>query len=80
METSPSANGGRIRLPGLDSQTRYRLTRRDEIGLAGVLSRTVPDWWEAGTATARGAVLEQIGLPAPVLNPGQAVVLHLLAD
>ena len=79
-ETSPSAVGGRIRLPGLDSQTGYRLTRRDEIGPATVSGRSLPDWWKAGTARARGGVLEQIGLPAPILNPGQAVILHLRAE
>ena len=80
LETSPSAVGGQIRLPGLDSRTRYRLTRRDEIGAAGLSARSVPDWWPAGTASARGSVFEQIGLPAPILNPGQAVVLHLRAE
>ncbi len=80
MEASPSATGGRIRLPGLDPQVQYLLTRRDEIGAVGVSQRASSDWWRAGTARARGAVFEQIGLPAPVLNPGQAVVLHLRAQ
>jgi alpha-galactosidase len=79
LETSPSAVGGRIRLPGLDSRTRYRVTRRDEIGTAGVSGRSLSDWWQAGTTSARGAVLAQIGLQAPVLHPGQAVVLHVQA-
>jgi alpha-galactosidase len=79
LETSPSAVGGRIRFPGLDSQTHYQVTRRDEIGTAGVSQRSLSDWWRAGTTSARGAVLAQIGLPAPVLNPGQAVVLHVRA-
>ncbi|HST85039.1 MAG TPA: alpha-galactosidase [Kineosporiaceae bacterium] len=80
LETSPSAIGGRIRLPGLDPQTQYSLTRRDEIGTVGVSQRSPSNWWQAGTASARGSVLEQIGLPAPALNPGQAIVLHLRAQ
>ena len=79
LETSPSAVGGRIRLPGLDPQTQYALTRRDEIGTVGITQRSPSDWWQSGTADARGAVFEHIGLPSPVLNPGQAVVLHLRA-
>jgi alpha-galactosidase len=79
LETSPSAVGGRIRLPGLDPQIRYSLTRRDEIGAVGLIQRASSEWWQAGTASARGAVFEQIGLPAPPLNPGQAMVLHLRA-
>ena len=79
LETSPSAVGGRIRFPGLDPQARYDVVRRDEVGPAGTSQRTPPDWWRAGRASVRGAVLERIGLPAPALNPGQAVVLHLRA-
>ncbi len=79
LETSPSAVGGRIRFPGLDPQARYEVVRRDEVGEAGIKQVQLPDWWQAGRTTARGAVLEQIGLPAPILNPGQAVVLHLRA-
>jgi alpha-galactosidase len=79
LETSPSATGGRIRLPGLDPQTRYVLTRRDEIGPVGMTQRKAPLWWAAGTVTARGSVLEQIGLPAPQVNPGQAIVLQVQA-
>jgi alpha-galactosidase len=79
LETSPSAVGGRIRLPGLDPEKRYELVRRDEVGLAGATETRPPDWYVAGRATARGSVFEQLGLPAPLLNPGQGIVLHLRA-
>jgi len=77
LETSPSAVGGRIRLPGLDPETRYELRRRDEGGFPRISQITLPNWWGPGRTAARGAVLEQIGLPAPLLTPAQAVVLHL---
>jgi hypothetical protein len=48
--------------------------------MAGSTQREPAPWWRTGTATARGSVLERIGLPAPVLNPGQAVVLHVRAE
>jgi alpha-galactosidase len=79
VETSPSAVGGRIRLPGLDPERRYELVRRDEVGEALATQTRPPDWYLTGRSVARGSVFEQIGLPAPLLNPGQAIVLHLRA-
>ena len=79
LETSPSAVGGRIRLPGLDPRTRYVLTRRDEVGPVGAGQRAAPSWWASGTVTASGSVLEQIGLPAPQIYSGQAIVMHARA-
>jgi alpha-galactosidase len=78
LETSPSAVG-RIRLPGLDPARSYELVRRDEAGTAGIHQITRPDWWPGGRMIARGAVLGQIGIPAPLLNPGQGFLLQLLA-
>jgi alpha-galactosidase len=77
LESSPSAGAGRIRLPGLAPDTEYAVTRRDEVGPVGVIHGRLPQWWQSGTVSARGAVLGQVGLPAPLLNPGQAVVLHV---
>jgi hypothetical protein len=38
-----------------------------------------PEWWVRGGTVATGAVLHRIGLPAPPLDPEQAVVLYLRA-
>jgi alpha-galactosidase len=77
LESAPSAVGGRIRLPGLDPTARYELVRRDEIAAPSTTQNRLPDWWLTGRTTARGKVLEQVGLPAPLLNPAQGCVLHL---
>jgi alpha-galactosidase len=77
--TGPAAGGLRVRLPGLDPDTRYQVTRRDEAGPARLLGIAPPPWWALGRTEVRGAVLEQVGLPMPVMGPGQAVLLHVLA-
>lgn len=77
LRTSASANAGRLRLPGLDPARRYRVRRRDDAGPARGQVIRQPDWWQRGEAEASGAVLATVGLPAPVLHPSQAVLIHL---
>jgi hypothetical protein len=36
--------------------------------------------WRRGGTTATGAVLEHVGLPAPLLDPGQGLLLHVRTD
>jgi alpha-galactosidase len=79
LATSPDVVPNRLRLPGLQPDAEYQLTVRDEAGTASGPQRVPPPWWRAGQAVATGAVLERVGLPAPLLNPGQAVLLHLIA-
>jgi alpha-galactosidase len=79
LVTSPDAQPGRLRFPGLDPDRRYEVVVRTEGGAAwGVGSTPVP-WIARGRTRATGAVLERVGLPAPHVNPAQAVVLHLRA-
>jgi alpha-galactosidase len=79
LATSPDATPGRLRLPGLDPALDYEVVRRDEAGTAvGIYARPVP-WWSRGRTVASGGVLGRIGLPAPLLNPEEAVLLHVQA-
>jgi alpha-galactosidase len=79
LVTSPDATPGRLRLPGLDPALDYEVVRRDEAGTAlGGYARPLP-WWSRGRTVAGGGVLGRIGLPAPLLNPEEAVLLHLRA-
>lgn len=78
LATSPDAVPARLRLPGLDPATRYLVTRRDEAGVAQLVGGS-PPWYAAGHVELPGAVLERLGLPAPLLGPGQGVLLHLRA-
>ncbi|MDQ1292403.1 MAG: alpha-galactosidase [Actinomycetota bacterium] len=85
LATTPQSTPARLRLPGLAPALEYDLRRRDEIGADGDDTGSVPPagpvppWWDRGHARATGAVLERIGLPAPALHPGQAVLFQLRA-
>lgn len=79
LTTGRAAGGPRAVLPGLDPALRYRVIRRDDVGGAYPLGLQPPPWWSRGRTEHVGAVLEQVGLPMPVLGPGQAVLLHVLA-
>ncbi|MEV0902650.1 alpha-galactosidase [Actinoplanes sp. NPDC049802] len=64
-----------IRLPGLDPDRLYTVRP------VGVPPRTLqdapPPWLAAGSATLPGRVLAEVGLPAPLLTPEQALLLEL---
>ena len=70
------ARAERLRLPGLDSDTRYRVSVRREIGDAAY-GWIAPEWFTVGEIVLSGAVLERVGLQLPTLWPVQAFVLHL---
>jgi alpha-galactosidase len=78
LETSPDAQPGRLRLPGLDPDRSYRVVRRTELDPQPGPG-TAPAWWTRGETTATGGVLARVGLPAPALLPGQGVLLQLHA-
>ncbi|MEU4163769.1 alpha-galactosidase [Actinoplanes sp. NPDC026670] len=64
-----------IRFPGLDPDRSYTVRP------IGVPPRTVqdapPPWLAAGAITLPGRVLTELGLPAPLLTPEQALLLEL---
>ncbi|KAJ1683190.1 hypothetical protein LUZ63_021589 [Rhynchospora breviuscula] len=62
---------GRLRLPGLDAQRRYRVT---PVLIGGVPPGTLaPDWWTDGVVLP-GSVLGGAGLAAPLLRPEQSIL------
>ncbi|HET9657347.1 MAG TPA: alpha-galactosidase [Kineosporiaceae bacterium] len=77
LASAPDARPGRLRLPGLDAGRGYRVVRRGELGPAP--TSAAPAWWQRGEALTSGDVLAGIGLPGPLLNPGEAVLLHVRA-
>jgi alpha-galactosidase len=79
LTTSADERPGRLCLVGLDPTVEYDVVRRDEAGVPSTGTAAQPDWWARGATVATGAVLHRIGLPAPPLDPGQAVVLHARA-
>ena len=68
-----------VRLPGLDSASLYRVRPLSLGGQPHALQDAPPPWYLAGDTTLTGAVLEEIGLPMPLLAPQQAVVLEVTA-
>ena len=65
-----------LRLPGLDPARRYRITVVHLGAGPGTLQDAPPPWFAGGEVTLPGAVLADIGLPMPLLQPGNAVVLR----
>jgi alpha-galactosidase len=82
--TSPAATPGRIPLPGLDPRLTYLVSVCPEVSVpvesmsAGREGR--PLWLDQGPVAVSGAVLSRSGLALPVLDPGQAVVVELVAQ
>jgi len=80
LGTTTAATPGRIRLPGLDPDLRYRI---EPVQLStGALTRTAsgpPSWW-LDPPTVTGRVLGTVGLQGPMLYPEQALLFRLVAE
>jgi alpha-galactosidase len=79
LTTTAEEHTGRLLLPGLDPELEYDVVHRPEAGTASSVEKMRTPWFERGAARASGAVLGRVGLPAPRLDPAQAVVLHVRA-
>ena len=78
LVTSADVNT-RLTFPGLDDDAEYEVVVRDEPGRPSATeTRSVP-WYLQGRTRATGRVLRTVGLAAPLLDPEQAVVLHVTA-
>ncbi|SED52550.1 alpha-galactosidase [Ruania alba] len=78
--SSPSGQSGRVRLPGLDPRSRYRLRLRDELGGTRRHQVQDPAWLTEAAANGLdldGTVLTVVGIPLPTLNPQQALLLDV---
>lgn len=66
----------KVRLHGLNPESRYRVSVRKELGTPrhGWIT---PPWFSAGQLTLPGSALEREGLQLPVLWPAQAIILHV---
>jgi alpha-galactosidase len=76
LTSGPDAVPPRLRLPGLDPARRYRVRLRPEVGPPEPsFAIRQPAWLDTGVELTGGA-LGHIGIAAPLLGPGQAVLLH----
>ena len=73
--TSHSPN---LRLRGLDRAKDYQVTAVFPAGIPGMMLISPPAWLTEGVITT-GAILEEIGLPAPILQPAQALIIEIEA-
>jgi len=68
----------RFALPGLDPVRRYRVEPVD-LGASPLTLQDAPPPWLADGVTLSGSALSTVGLPMPLLLPGNALVLSLTA-
>lgn len=68
-----------VRLPGLRRDAAYRVDLLTLGGPARVIQDAPPPWVEAGSVRLRGGLLAEIGLPMPLLQPQQALLLEVTA-
>ncbi|MEJ3748791.1 alpha-galactosidase [Actinomycetes bacterium KLBMP 9797] len=76
-ETGVAALPGRVRLPGLAPDTRYRV-RPLPPGDAPSTVGAPPPWLRDGLVTT-GQILGEAGVTAPVMHPEQLLLLHVEA-
>ncbi len=67
-----------LRLTGLDPARRYRVSMLDVGAPPSVLQDAPPPWLDAGVVLT-GSALIGVGLPMPLLTPGNALVLRVEA-
>jgi alpha-galactosidase len=80
VATSPEAQAGRVRLPGLAADGRYEVRVRTDLGLPSLHQTSGPQWLTLaleGWVPLSGAVLAVAGLPLPTLNPEQALLIEV---
>jgi len=78
LGTQPMLHSERVRFAGLDRDRSYRVALLPDLGDASRHQVADPAWLHS-ELTAPGSVLLDVGLPLPVLNPGQALLLELRA-
>ena len=73
--TSHSPN---LRFRGLERSRNYMARAVYPAGKPGMMLITPPAWLSEGVTTT-GSILEEIGLPAPILQPAQALLIEVKA-
>ena len=79
LTSGPNEMPGRVRLPGLDLATTYRVHHLDPG--AGITDHQGPrrlGWWDDGVELS-GRVLATVGVQAPIQLPEHCVLLHVTA-
>ncbi|WP_042394745.1 alpha-galactosidase [Streptacidiphilus carbonis] len=80
LATSAEGQSGRVLLPGLAADARYRLRIRTDLGLPSFHQTSGPAWLTGALRDwipLPGSVLALAGLPMPTLNPEQALLIEI---
>ncbi len=80
LATSAQETPGVARLPGLDPDRAYRVAPLELAGGPRTLQAAPPAWWGPGGVVLTGTALAQAGLQLPLLQPEQALLLHLTQE
>ena len=75
IKTSHAPN---LRFNGLKSDRKYRVKVVEPAGRTGMMLIKPPSWLANGVE-ATGSALTEIGLPAPILQPAQALLIEIEA-
>jgi alpha-galactosidase len=75
IKTSHAPN---LRFAGLNREKKYRVTAVAPAGEVGMMLIQPPKWLKDGVE-ATGAALIEIGLPAPILQPAEALLIEIKA-
>jgi alpha-galactosidase len=75
IKTSHAPN---LRFTGLNREKKYRVTVVEPAGEVGMMLIQPPKWLKDGVE-ATGAALIELGLPAPILQPAQALLIEIKA-
>ena len=73
-----SSQPPRLRFSGLDEKRKYRVTTPAPAGAPSMMLIKAPEWIE-GESIVSGDLLMKMGLPAPILQPAQSLLIELNA-
>ncbi len=79
LDSAEAAVPPAARLPGLRPDVRYVVRPLAPGDRPRTIGDAMPPWWERGSAMLTGRVLEEVGLPVPLLAPEEAILLEVVA-
>ena len=77
LGTARSALPPAVRLPGLDADRTYLVRPLDLGAPVRTLQDADPPWFAAGGIEIAGSILAEVGIPAPLLAPENAMLFEL---
>jgi len=77
LRTPLTSIPGTVPLPGLDADTRYRVTLQHPGDTPSTRSSSVTPWIAAGGSILTGRALASAGLQMPALDPEQLLLLRV---